>query len=123
MYARHTSCDHAAKHHLHALLLSNCFFADPAIHHGSRQESAPVQASIESVHAAVGWKFEGSLVEGKTKPCGEWDTGEMWECPFFVELPSSAGFVPHTSELLNMLLLKQRFYEGEWEPKFVLDMQ
>ena len=36
----------------------------------------------------AGWKFEGCLVEGNTKPCGEWDTGEMWECPFFVELPS-----------------------------------
>ena len=41
--------------------------------------------------APAGWRFDGSLVEGKTKPCGEWDTGEMWECPFFVELPSSAG--------------------------------
>lgn len=40
---------------------------------------------------AAGWKFDGSLVEGKTKPCGEWDTGEMWECPFFVQLPCSAG--------------------------------
>ena len=36
----------------------------------------------------AGWTFEGCLVEGTTKPCGEWDTGEMWECPFFVELPS-----------------------------------
>ena len=43
------------------------------------------------VCAGVGWRFDGSLVEGKTKPCGEWDTGEMWECPFFVELQTSAG--------------------------------
>ena len=43
--------------------------------------------------SSTGWRFHGSLVEGKTKPCGEWDTGEMWECPFFVELPGTGGTV------------------------------
>ena len=57
---------------------------NPVIEHA--QEAQGVWSN-----ATAGWRFYGSLVEGKTQPCGEWDTGEMWECPFFVELPSSAG--------------------------------
>ena len=39
----------------------------------------------------AGWQYQGMFTQGKSRPCDDWDLGEMWECPFFVELPDTAG--------------------------------
>ncbi len=44
--------------------------------------------------SAAGWSCSGPFIKGKSRPCGEWDLGEMWECPFFVCLPHTAGEEP-----------------------------
>lgn len=36
---------------------------------------------------AAGWEFKGELTEGRSAPCGDWDMGAMWECPFLLPLP------------------------------------
>jgi len=35
-----------------------------------------------------GWEYVGELTEGRSAPCGDWDLGDMWECPFLVPLPA-----------------------------------
>lgn len=40
---------------------------------------------------STGWHYQGDLTNGKTRRCldgADWDTGAMWECPFFVQLSS-----------------------------------
>lgn len=35
---------------------------------------------------AAGWEFKGELPAGRSRPCGDWDMGAMWECPFLQPL-------------------------------------
>lgn len=54
---------------------------------GSRRANAP--QTLQVFHA--GWHYQGDLTNGKTRRCldgADWDTGAMWECPFFVQLSS-----------------------------------
>jgi hypothetical protein len=46
----------------------------------------------------AGWRCEGDFAEGAPRPCGEWDLGEMWECPFFIA-PPDLDAAPSTAAL------------------------
>ena len=35
---------------------------------------------------SAGWEFKGELPAGRSRPCGDWDMGAMWECPFLQPL-------------------------------------
>ncbi|BDA48086.1 Fructan 6-exohydrolase [Coccomyxa sp. Obi] len=48
-----------------------------------------------------GWKYRGSFIKGKSRPCDEWDLGEMWECPFFVCLPQTSAEEQSSKETAN----------------------
>jgi hypothetical protein len=55
--------------------------------------------SLSAVYCAAGWQCSGSFIKGRSKACGEWDLGEMWECPFFVCLPHTSGGEQRNGEL------------------------
>ena len=57
---------------------------------GTRVTTQPCLGDI-SLHGGTGWQYQGMFTEGKSRPCEDWDLGEMWECPFFVELPHTSG--------------------------------
>ena len=56
-----------------------------------------------------GWKYCGSFIEGKSRPCDDWDLGEMWECPFFVCLPEVFD-EEQSSEGQHLLPLEKELY-------------